>query len=1186
MEFGRSVRGTLLASALCCAMLLPAGTLQAATFLEFVDSHPGVYNSFGATVVALSTGNVVVTSPSDAAGGSYAGAVYLFNGSTGALISTLRGSTASDGVGSGGVIALSNGNFVVLSPYWGTDDVGAVTWGSGTAGVSGVVSAANSLVGSTYYDQVGSSGVTVLSNGNYLVRSLNWDNGAVVNAGAVTWGSGMAGVAGVVSAANSLVGSTYYDQVGSGGVTVLSNGNYLVRSDSWDNGAVSDAGAVTWGSGMAGVTGAVSTANSLVGSTAGDAVGSDGVTALSNGNYVVSSSMWNNGAVAYAGAVTWGSGTTGVSGVVSAANSLVGSAYYARIGYDGVTALSNGNYVVASSSWDDGAIIGAGAVTWGSGTTGVTGTISAANSLVGSTTYDQVGGGGVTALANGNYVVRSSSWDNGATFDAGAATWGSGTTGVIGVVSATNSLVGSTDYDNVGSGGMTALANGNYVVCSPNWDNGATASAGAATWGSGASGVTGVVSAANSLVGSTAYDDVGSGGVTALANGNYVVVSPVCPSATVAGSVTWGSGTTGVTGVVSAANSLVGSTVGDYVGNSGVTALSNGNYLVRSVDWDNGPAISAGAVTWGSGTAGVTGVVSPANSLVGSASNDSVGNGGTTELSNGSYLVRSPGWDYSAVADAGAVTWGSGTGGATGVVSTANSLVGSVADDRLGSDGVTALANGNFVVANPNWDNGVVLDVGSVTWGSGTAGVTGSVSSANSLVGSMANDDVGSGGVTALADGNYVVCSPNWDNTVNANAGAATWCSGTTGVIGVISAANSLVGTTANASLQPVVVDDVNNTFFGRFLWEGGGRVRVGPLDFPPTIVSAVDIPNDQGGWLRLTFARSSMDIASSPTPATAYGIWRHVPGTIPPGAARATLSAALSAREDAASTEWLRAALPAGLDVWEVEGRFYATRTGSRGAEITSAFPFGTWELATSVPAMQRAQYVVAVPTISNAAANDFVVTAHTTAPSLWFVSAPASGQSVDNLAPAPPTSFTAVYSSGQTHLQWAANTENDLGSYRLYRGTSAGFTPAIGNRIATQISTSYADVGPAGSYYKLGAVDVNGNESGFALITPGGTLDVGDDAPLVFALAGVRPNPSRGERLSVAFTLPTAATARLELLDVSGRRVVEREVGSLGAGPHAVDLGQGTRLAPGLYLVRLTQGANTRVARVAVLQ
>jgi hypothetical protein len=89
-----------------------------------------------------------------------------------------------------------------------------------------------------------------------------------------------------------------------------------------------------------------------------------------------------------------------------------------------------------------------------------------------------------------------------------------------------------------------------------------------------------------------------------------------------------------------------------------------------------------------------------------------------------------------------------------------------------------------------------------------------------------------------------------------------------------------------------------------------------------------------------------------------------------------------------------------------------------------------------------------------------------------------------------------------------------------------------------------------------------------------------------LTFALAPARPNPSHGERLSVAFTLPTASTASLELLDVSGRRVVEREVGSLGAGQHALDLGAGQHLAPGLYLVRLTQGTNTRTTRVAVLK
>ena len=53
-----------------------------------------------------------------------------------------------------------------------------------------------------------------------------------------------------------------------------------------------------------------------------------------------------------------------------------------------------------------------------------------------------------------------------------------------------------------------------------------------------------------------------------------------------------------------------------------MTALSNGNYVVRSPSWDNGAATDAGAVTWGSGDEGVSGVVSAANSLVGSTAND------------------------------------------------------------------------------------------------------------------------------------------------------------------------------------------------------------------------------------------------------------------------------------------------------------------------------------------------------------------------------------------------------------------------------------------------------------------------------------------------------------------------------------------------------------------------------------
>ena len=807
--------------------------------LNLADPTPAASEGYGNGNVVELTNNgvgidrIVIASSADSAAAASAGAVRLYNSQTGALLATLTGSTAGDAVGGSSVKALTNGNYVVASASWdngGIVNAGAATWGSGVTGISGVVSAVNSLVGSTASDGVGSGSIVALANGNYVVASQNWDNGSVVNAGAATWGNGATGTVGVVSAANSLVGSTTNDNVGAsfGGVTALTNGNYVVGSSNWDNGSVVNAGAVTWGNGTTGTVGAVSAVNSLVGSTDGDAVGSaNTITTLINGNYVVRSANWDNGSVVNAGAATWGSGTTGVSGTISAANSLVGTTANDKVGLS-VKTLANGNYVVTSYNWNN----NAGAVTWGSGASGVSGAVSAVNSLVGSTSGDQVGSGGIVELTNGNYVVRSGSWSNGSAQYAGAATWGSGITGVSGAISAANSLIGSAYRDGVSSGGVTALTNGNYVVTSKQWDNGDIVDVGAVTWGNGATGTVGVVSAANSLVGSTASDSVGD--VTALTNGNYVVRSNQWDNGGLVnvGAVTWGSGTTGIIGAVSVANSLVGATANDGVGSSGVTALTNGNYVVASQGWDNVAIADAGAVTWGNGTTGIVGTVSAANSLVGSTASDNVGGfQSVMALTNGNYVVRSGNWDNEGVVDAGAVTWGNGTTGIVGALSAANSLVGSTAGDNVGNANITALANGNYVVRSSNWDNGSVVDAGAVTWGNGTTGIIGAVSAANSLVGSTASDNLGNSGVTALANGNYVVLSTSWDNGGAINAGAVTWGRGATGVVGTVSSLNSLVGTTAgDIGFGLMALSD------GRMLvksgsWDAGGLVNAGRVD-------------------------------------------------------------------------------------------------------------------------------------------------------------------------------------------------------------------------------------------------------------------------------------------------------------------------------------------------------------------
>lgn len=660
-------------AALGLALFLSSG-LATAEFLQITGPAGSV--GFGTRVAVLPNGNVVVTDPNGRA--NNIGAVYLYS-SRGQLISTLTGSTAGDQVGSGGIVVLDNGNFVIVSQNWdaaGVVNAGAVTWASGTTGVSGVVSASNSIVGSVTNDGNTQAVPVALSNGNYVVQWFNWDNGNIVDAGAVRWCSGSGGCTGPMSAANALVGSTAGDRVGNITTVALTNGNYVVSSPGWDNGAIVNAGAVTWGNGVTGTTGVVSTSNSLFGTATNHAVGSTGVSALSNGNYVVGSLSWYTTGLSEVGAATWADGSTGRVGAVSAANSLVGSSSGDRIGFQ-VRALSNGNYVISSQFWNNASIVDAGAVTWGNGSSGSVGVVSAANSLVGSSANDRVGIN-VVALSNGHYVTSAFEWDNGASTNAGAATWGNGTSGTSGPVSAANSLIGGGSQNRVGIG-ITALTNGNYVVASRDWDNGATSNVGAATWRNGSAAGPGVVGAGNSLIGSTVFDEVGYN-VVALSNGNYVVSSGAWDGAQPdVGAATWANGASGLVGVVSAGNSWIGSSSENFVGSFAPVALSNGNYVLRSNSWDTGAIQNVGAATWVNGSTGTNGVVGASNSLVGSVANDQVSLDGIIDLTNGFYLVRSNDWDNGALANAGALSLLRSTGPAAGTLNLGNSILGNVA---------------------------------------------------------------------------------------------------------------------------------------------------------------------------------------------------------------------------------------------------------------------------------------------------------------------------------------------------------------------------------------------------------------------------------------------------------------------------------------------------------------------------
>lgn len=785
------------------ALLLALVACADAMAAQFLLTRPFGSVRFGERVEVLPNGNIVVVDPEAfdvfLDGG---GKVYLFR-PDGSLVSTLSGGQNGDRVGSGGIIVLPGGDFLVSSPEWSNGSAaaaGALTFVDGDSGLDGFVSAGNSLVGSHAGDGVGAS-VHILANGHYVVASQSWDNGSAANAGAVTFGDGQAGVRGPVSAANSLVGSSAEDRVGF--VHVLSSGDYVVCSPSWSLPALAQVGAATFASGNGGRSGAVSAGNSLIGASAGDRICSAGIVHSSDADtqaltasshYLVRSPSWHNGTVADAGAVTHGSAPDGRIGVVGPANSVVGSSTNDRVGGAGAFRIkSDGGFALTVPQWDrvsGGApLVDAGAAVIGPA--GTAGTISPSTALVGLQAGDRVGEG-LLLLRNGNFVVLSPQWSAGVTSRVGAATFAPAS-GRTGNVFNGNSLIGTRADDQVGINAI-ALAGGNYVIGSPKWDRGDLVDAGAATIASGSSGLFGTIFAGNSLMGASAGDQVGYE-LLALDNGNYVVGSPHydLPGAMDAGAATFAAGPFGVIGEVGPANSLLGARDGDRIGTR-LAALGNGDYLVASPLWDRpvaGAAIAdAGALTRASGTSGLVGTVGAGNSLVGASAADRVGEL-IAPLTGGGYLAITSAYDAAAAADAGALTLAP-AGGVVGIVSASNSLVGSRAGDRLGVGGYQELSPGVMLVGSPLWDDGSRIDVGALT--RLAAGVVGALGAGNSLLGASPDERFGDSEFEAMADGHYVVQSQR-ARVGNDTVGSLSLGLNDGRSVGVVGGGNTVAGT-------------------------------------------------------------------------------------------------------------------------------------------------------------------------------------------------------------------------------------------------------------------------------------------------------------------------------------------------------------------------------------------------------
>jgi len=87
-----------------------------------------------------------------------------------------------------------------------------------------------------------------------------------------------------------------------------------------------------------------------------------------------------------------------------------------------------------------------------------------------------------------------------------------------------------------------------------------------------------------------------------------------------------------------------------------------------------------------------------------------------------------------------------------------------------------------------------------------------------------------------------------------------------------------------------------------------------------------------------------------------------------------------------------------------------------------------------------------------------------------------------------------------------------------------------------------------------------------------------------LALAIENVAPQPARGD-VWVTFTLPALAPARLEVLDVAGRRVASRELLGLSPGRHVLRVDE-VPDAAGVYFMKVWQGGESVSARCVTVR
>jgi photosystem II stability/assembly factor-like uncharacterized protein len=323
--------------------------------------------------------------------------------------------------------------------------------------------------------------------------------------------------------------------------------------------------------------------------------------------------------------------------------------------------------------------------------------------------------------------------------------------------------------------------------------------------------------------------------------------------------------------------------------------------------------------------------------------------------------------------------------------------------------------------------------------------------------------------------------------------------------------------------------DNIIKTTDGGLTWSDG----IVANNFPPTIISVIDRPYDNGGYVLLEFERSDLDGLNNSEVITDYNVYKII-------------------QNKKVMTERIK---PSGQDTYVVELSTIADSNKSGKNLVYFQIDAVT----------QNAKY---------------------------YSSNVASGYSVDNISPEPPSSLNGILFSNNIELNWKHSNSSDVTNYYIYRSFSENFIIDTLNIYSEVDDSVYIDSSiPVGEtdylYYAVYAVDASGNISNnsakvsVSLVTVG----VGNDAiPTEVNLFQNYPNPFNPETL-IEFHLDQISAVKLEIFDSNGELVKVLLDEKYATGKHSMKF-NASSLSSGVYFYKLSTRNRTITKKMILLR